>query len=191
MGKENNHLQNIISCDCYKNELKRIDKDNSVEQGLYFMIQLLIRVTIGENYWVTDVSTRSKKDIGLTESVPDLAILGDKSRLDNPIALVEIKYFPWSKQERLSTNIKQVESYLQKVDKVIYTNGIEWIFLYGKNGICERTERICLGNDMNPPRSYYEPIDKKELRSKIHWKNELEYVEAWDDLIRKLSAFLD
>lgn len=183
-------LNYVLSSDYYKEELERIDRDNSVEQGLYFIIQLLLRSTIEENYWVTDISARSKKHLGLSKSVPDLTIIGDKKTVFNPTAVVEIKYFPWSKKQYLTNNSKQVKSYLKQVDKVIYTNGIEWIFLYGKEGIIERKERICLGDDTSIPESYYECIDKKKLLSQIHWKNKSEFNVSWDDLICKLETFL-
>ncbi|WP_069136419.1 hypothetical protein [Brochothrix thermosphacta] len=79
----------ILSSDYYKKELERIDRDNSVEQGLYFIIQSLLRSTIEEKYWVTDISTRSKKHIGFSKSVPDLTILEDGKTLFNPIAVAE------------------------------------------------------------------------------------------------------
>lgn len=183
-------LNCILSSDYYKKELERIDRDNSVEQGLYFIIQSLLRSTIEEKYWVTDISTRSKKHIGFSKSVPDLTILEDGKTLFNPIAVAEIKYFPWSKKEYLTNNERQVKSYLKQVDKVIYTNGIEWIFLYGKGGSLERKESICLGNDRNTPESYYECINKKKLLYQIHWKNESDFKVSWDDLICKLGAFL-
>lgn len=196
MGKKNNHegsirkLDLIFSGDRYKDELNRIDRDNSVEQSLYFMIQLLLRLTIADEYWVTDISKRSKKDVGLTHSVPDLAVIECGKKLSNATAYVEIKYFPWSKREQLSYNQNQVASYFEKVDKVIYTNGIEWEFLDGKDGVITRKERIFLGNDSNPPDSYYERLNKKTLSSQIHWKRESEFKEAWNELIYKLNTFL-
>lgn len=40
----------------YKKELERIDMDNSVEQALYFIIQLLLMSILDERFWITDTS---------------------------------------------------------------------------------------------------------------------------------------
>ncbi|SPW41102.1 Uncharacterised protein [Enterococcus faecium] len=167
----------------YQKRLDRIDIGNSVEQALYYPIQLLLESILDDRFWVTDTSLRSRKDVGNFKSVPDLMIFDENhgintDKLTNSVAVLEIKYFPWKPENRLDTNQNQAESYLEKTNKVIYTNGIEWRFISKEKDM----ETICLGNDNNIPDSYYEVIDRNKLESQIHWKKEQKFNEAWEDL---------
>nr|BBN51346.1 hypothetical protein [Enterococcus faecalis] len=153
----------------YQKRLDRIDIGNSVEQALYYPIQLLLESILDDRFWVTDTSLRSRKDVGNFKSVPDLMIFDENhgintDKLTNSVAVLEIKYFPWKPENRLDTNQNQAESYLEKTNKVIYTNGIEWRFISKEKDM----ETICLGNDNNIPDSYYEVIDRNKLESQIH-----------------------
>ena len=175
----------------YKKELERIDMDNSVEQALYFIIQLLLMYILDERFWITDTSRRRKNGLDNIESVPDLMIFDENHGINtdksaDSVAVVEIKYFPWESENRLDTNEKQAYGYLEKTNKVIYTNGIEWRFISKERDM----EIICLGNDDNKPFSYYEIIDKKKKKSQIHWKEPKEFSEAWEDLKHKIKDFI-
>ncbi|WP_231453507.1 hypothetical protein [Enterococcus asini] len=175
----------------YQKRLDRIDIGNSVEQALYYPIQLLLESILDDRFWVTDTSLRSRKDVGNFKSVPDLMIFDENhgintDKLTNSVAVLEIKYFPWKPENRLDTNQNQAESYLEKTNKVIYTNGIEWRFISKEKDM----ETICLGNDNNIPDSYYEVIDRNKLESQIHWKKEQKFNEAWEDLKDKIKDFI-
>lgn len=175
----------------YQKRLDRIDIGNSVEQALYYPIQLLLESILDDRFWVTDTSLRSRKDVGNFKSVPDLMIFDENhgintDKLTNSVAVLEIKYFPWKPENRLDTNQNQAESYLEKTNKVIYTNGIEWRFISKEKDM----ETICLGNDNNIPDSYYEVIDRNKLESQIHWKKEQKFNEAWEDLKDKIEDFI-
>jgi len=182
-----------LTSDDYKKRLDRIDVDNSVEQALYYPIQLLLESILDERFWITDISRRCKNDLDNTDAVPDLMIFDEnqgisKGTSPDSVAVVEIKYFPW-KNISLDASEKQAYGYLEKTSKVIYTNGIEWRFLSKENGT-SRKETICLGNDDNKPRSYYEIIDENKQESQIHWKEPDELNKAWEDLKHKIKDFI-
>lgn len=81
-------MNEVLSSDYYKKELERVDRDNSVEQGLYFIIQLLIRSQLSGKCWVTDTSLRRKKDISGYKSVPDLMIFDEEHGINKDISLM-------------------------------------------------------------------------------------------------------
>lgn len=181
---------NEISSTKYKEKLERIDAGNSVEQALYHPIQSLLESLLDKKFWVTDTSLRKLEDVGYTNSVPDLTIFNEpqgirKGKSPDSVAVVEIKYFPW-KNLSLDANEKQAYSYLEKTNKVIYTNGIEWRFISKEKEMVT----ICLGNDDNKPHSYYEIIDENKGITKIHWKEPQEFNKAWEDLKHKIKDFI-
>lgn len=175
----------------YKDELEKIDSGNSVEVALYFIIELFLRNRIEDKYWITNTSTRRKEDLGNKTSVPDLMIFDNNKGIeDDPIAIVEIKYFPYDKQCNMDSrkNGEQVDNYLTAYPNVIYTNGIEWRFIKQNN---QSKELVCLGVDSDMPKSYYNILDRSKRKTKITWKEEKEFDDAWTKLKEEIDNFFN
>ncbi|WP_077701911.1 hypothetical protein [Virgibacillus dokdonensis] len=115
----------------YQSEVELINARNSVEVGLYFIVELLIRGTLSEEYNVINVSSRRKwsgDDYPRYISgagFPDLLIL-HKDKPD-PCATVEVKYLPF--KNGLGETIdeqEQLKEHIKKFNTVVYTNCLEW-----------------------------------------------------------------
>lgn len=113
----------------YKTELESINQFNPVEVSIHFIVGLLLRITLRNEYFITDVLTRRRyKNNGAThyysESYfPDLAILrrGEK----NPCCVVKLKYLPYKKGLDHADNKDQVYKHAEKFGYSIFTNGLE------------------------------------------------------------------
>lgn len=170
----------------YKNELEFIHANNSVEVGLYFIIELLFRLTINnEIYRVANISTRTKKSFDsisdlkdrFNDNVPDLLIYKKNESNYEPDSVIEVKYLSLSRNV-MKDNFEQIETHIRLNNKKkpfrlgIYTNGLEWHFIS-----INKKDTVILGS-----------IDNKT--NKI-LEDDVEFTREWHKLLKTIKEYFD
>lgn len=158
----------------YKEEIElSCIQNRGVEIELYSIIACIIRESIpGRNISVRDVSNRRssnsyayinnyKSDSGF----PDFIILERKKDFNvRVLGCIEVK------MPSISLNLDncQIKAHRRRFNKVLYTNGIEWIYFEKENKVFD----VSLGK----------MIDKNKL--KIEWEQE---ENTWNKLLKKID----
>lgn len=163
-------LNSRLTFEDYKKEIDLISERNSVELGLYYIIEYILRASKRDEFNIINVSSRRRwesddyKRYISNSGFPDMLMLVNNT--DVPFGAVEVKY-P-TKSYILDSYIEQIRLHVEKFEKVIYTDGLEW--------------RIYNGNFDNP--MIYHLIELNDTGEKV-WKSN------WDELIRALKHFFD
>lgn len=170
----------------FRRELNLIAKQNPRECELYSIIAQIIREQVEEYISLRDVSVARKDgrvNAGLLRSTggfPDFVVLTMEYNFEAPdvndiLGAVEAKSLI-TKSEEMGKPPEQVKRHINKFEKVIYTNGLEWQFYL--SGKPEEGWDILLGS--------YE-YDRKERKYKIQWESKN---EKWIELCKRLNAIV-
>ncbi|MEQ7220849.1 hypothetical protein [Vagococcus fluvialis] len=167
----NKKISYELTYEDYKNEMDIISKRNSVEVGLYFTVEFIIRSVLSQNYTTINVSSRRKwlgEDYEFYNSetgFPDLLVINKNG--SKPIASVEVKY-P-IKEGILDLHKLQLEGHQNKFKNCIHTDFFEWRFISEKT---TEMNIIKLATYQN---------------KKIIWNED----DQWDVLINQISFFFN
>ncbi len=153
----------------YKKEIKLASIQNAcVEMELYSIVASLIRESKNKcKLSIRDVTSRRKTKISEKyygeSGFPDFIVLDQKFEKPEILGCIEIK----RPSIAIDENDTQIKGHLKSFKRVIYTNGIVWLF----RGFNDDTSRdIILGT--------------KTKNKEIEWKEQ----KSWDDLLRKIDT---
>lgn len=179
--------------DKFKHELELINRQNPYECELYSVIACIIRCCMNEEGVslrdVSRIQTYHKQHTDHLKSAggfPDFVFLGneydkkvleggDMSQKNSVLGAVEIKYMHRkiynAKKKRINFET-QIKSHIERFEKVIYTNGLEWR-LYGFDSV-----------NADFPRIFQLGSLKKD--TEIEWQTDAE--DTWVNLLEYLHG---